>query len=74
MLFIPYMIIYYPTNALDLRMAYINSFVFRHRGAILRGLLQLRCTSQPANICFFFIFINIIKREIIKICTVVKNT
>ena len=26
--------------------------MFKHRGAILRELLQQRCTSQPANICF----------------------
>jgi hypothetical protein len=29
---------------------YINSYMFRHRGAIFRELLQQRCTCQLANI------------------------
>ena len=33
-------------------MMYINSYMFRLRGAIFRELLQQMCTSRPANICF----------------------
>ena len=33
-------------------MTYENSYMFRHRGAIFRDLLQQRCISQPTTIYF----------------------
>ena len=44
--------LYYPTSELrnTTHMGYINSYIFRHRGAIIRELLQQTCTSQTANI------------------------
>jgi len=44
----------YPTHALHdtTYITYINSYMFQHRGAILRELLQQRCTNQHAKICF----------------------
>jgi hypothetical protein len=47
--------VHYLTNALRIQhMTYIrvNSYMFRHRGVIIRELLQRRCTSLPANTCF----------------------
>jgi hypothetical protein len=43
--------VYYPSNALRraTHLTYINFCMLRHRGAIIRKLLQQRCTSQPAN-------------------------
>jgi hypothetical protein len=44
--------VYYPTHALRNRthVTYINSYIFWHRGAIIRESLQHRRKSQPANI------------------------
>jgi hypothetical protein len=55
MLFMPCLflrLIYYPTNSLrdTTHLTYINSYMFRHRDAILRELLQVRLISQPTNI------------------------
>jgi len=46
--------IHYPTNTLlnIIHMTYINFYMFRHRGAIFKELLQQSCASQPANIYF----------------------
>ena len=59
--------VYYPTNALchTTHTIYINSYMFRHRGAIIRELLQQRCTSQPANICIKPTCQNMYKRMIL---------
>ena len=45
---------YYLTNALRdaTHKTYKNIYMFRHRGTIIRNLLQQRYTSQPANLCF----------------------
>jgi len=43
--------VYYPTRVLRNRthVTYLNSYIFWHRGAIVRESLQQRRTSQPAN-------------------------
>jgi len=47
--------VYYPTHALRNRthVTCINSYMFRHRNAIIRDLLQQRRTSQPATIFIY---------------------
>ena len=42
-----------------------NSYMFRHCGAISQGLLQQRCTSQPANI--FYILLTVYLDVILKV-------
>jgi len=51
-------------------MTYINSYMFRHRYAIFRELLQKRCASQHANIFMyckltkFFVFLTCFQHHV----------
>jgi len=45
---------YYPINVLrnTIHMTHLNSYMFRHRGAIFMGILYRKRTNQLTSTCF----------------------